>query len=59
MSVALIWFVTAKAAWALFTMAGIFGFAYGGIAVSHSPLIAELFGLKSHGLILAFSTSVL
>jgi len=51
MSVALIWFVTAKAAWALFTMAGIFGFAYGGIAVSHSPLIAELFGLKSHGLI--------
>jgi len=51
MSVALIWFVTAKAAWVLFTMAGIFGFAYGGIAVSHSPLIAELFGLKSHGLI--------
>lgn len=29
----------------------IFGFGYGGIAVSHSPLIAEMFGLKAHGLI--------
>jgi MFS family permease len=51
MSLALIWLVTAKAAWMLFSAAGIFGFAFGGIAVSHSPIIAELFGLKSHGLI--------
>lgn len=29
----------------------VFGFGYGGIAVSHSPLIAEMFGLKAHGLI--------
>jgi len=30
---------------------GIFGFAFGSIAVSHSPLLAELVGLRSHGLI--------
>ncbi len=51
MSVALICLVPAKIAWMLFLIAGIFGFAYGGITVSHSPLLAELFGLRSHGLI--------
>ena len=51
MSVALIWLVTAQTAWMLFWIAGIFGFAFGGCAVSHSPLVAELFGLRSHGLI--------
>ena len=29
----------------------IFGFAQGGVAPSESPLVASLFGLKSHGLI--------
>jgi MFS family permease len=48
---ALIWLIPAKTAWMLFAYGGVFGFALGGIAVSHSPLIAELFGLKSHGLI--------
>jgi MFS family permease len=51
MCVALIWLVPAKTAWMLFANGGFFGFAIGGIAVSHSPLIAELFGLRSHGLI--------
>jgi len=51
MSAALIWLVPAQTAWMLFSIAGIFGFAYGGVSVSHSPLIAELFGLRSHGLI--------
>lgn len=59
MSVALIWLVPAKIAWMLFLIAGMFGFAYGGIAVSHSPLVAELFGLRSHGLIFGvFAISV-
>jgi MFS family permease len=49
--VALIWLLPAKTAWMLFVFGGCFGFALGGIAVSHSPLIAELFGLRSHGLI--------
>jgi len=59
MSVALIWLVPAKTAWMLFSIAGIFGFAYGGCAVSHSPLVAELFGLRSHGLMFGvFNVSV-
>jgi MFS family permease len=51
MCLALIWLVPAKTAWMLLSSACIFGFGFGGIAVSHSPLIAELFGLRSHGLI--------
>jgi MFS family permease len=30
---------------------GGFGIAYGGSAVSHSPIVALLFGLRAHGLI--------
>ena len=51
MSLALIGLVPALIAWMLFLIAGLFGFAFGGIAVSHSPLVAELFGLRSHGVI--------
>jgi MFS family permease len=59
MSVALIGLVSAKIGWILFLIAGLFGFAYGSIAVSHSPLVAELFGLRSHGLIFGvFAVSV-
>ena len=50
-SAALIWLVPAKTEWMLFPIAGIFGLGYGGVSVSHSPLTAELFGLKSHGMI--------
>ena len=58
-SAALIGLVPAKMGWMLFSIAGLFGFAYGGIAVSHAPLVAELFGLRSHGMIFgALSTSV-
>jgi len=59
MSIALICLAPAKMAWLPFLIAGIFGFAYGGIAVSHSPLLAELFGLRSHALIFGvFAISV-
>jgi MFS family permease len=60
MSTALIWLVPAKTPWMLFSIAGIFGFAFGGCAVSQSPLIAELFGLRSHGMIFGvFTVSVM
>jgi MFS family permease len=45
----------------LFLFAAVFGFAYGGCVTSESPLVAELFGLKSHGVILgviAFSFTI-
>jgi MFS family permease len=51
MSAALICLAPAKMAWMLFLLTGLFGFAFGSIAVSHSPLLAELVGLRSHGLI--------
>lgn len=59
-SVSLSGLVSARTMWVLFLMAGVFGFGYGGITVSHSPIIAELFGLKSHGFIFGvFDISVM
>ena len=51
MSAALFWLVPAKEVWELYLFAVVFGFAFG-CAASESPLVAELFGLSSHGLIL-------
>ena len=51
MSAALFWLVPAVEVWQLYLFAGVFGFAYGGLNTIESPLAAELFGLKSHGLI--------
>jgi MFS family permease len=44
--------VPAKEVWGLYLFAVVFGFAFGGCATSESPLVAGLFGLSSHGLIL-------
>jgi len=50
-SAALFWLVPATEVWMLYLFAVVFGFAQGGCATTESPLIAELFGLSSHGLI--------
>ena len=42
----------------LYLFAAIFGFAYGGLITLKSPMIAELFGLRSHGVILGASSVV-
>jgi len=52
MAAALFWLVPAKELWGLYLFAVVFGFAFGGCATSESPLVARLFGLSSHGLIL-------
>jgi MFS family permease len=39
----------ASGIWMFFVFAAIFGFAQGGMGTSESPLIANLFGLSSHG----------
>jgi MFS family permease len=41
-----------QAHWAFFVLAVMIGFSQGGIGTSQSPLVASLFGLRSHGLIL-------
>jgi MFS family permease len=50
-SAASFWLLLGKREWELYLFALVFGFGLGA-GVSHSPLIAELFGLTSHGLIL-------
>jgi len=47
--VASIWLQQAGEAWMLYPFATIYGFAHGGFFALLSPLVAELFGLKSHG----------
>lgn len=48
-----------KGAWTLYFFGVIFGFAYGGLAAIQSPLIADLFGLISHGSIFGIITFVI
>jgi MFS family permease len=52
MSGVLFWLVVAGELWMLYLFAVIFGFAYGGLAALESPIVAEWFGLSSHGVIL-------
>ena len=50
-SATLFWLTLATREWILYTFAVVFGFAYGGFAATAGPLVAELFGLRSLGLI--------
>ncbi|MFH1479878.1 MAG: MFS transporter [Pseudomonadota bacterium] len=52
MSVALFWLLKADKEWMFYVFSIVFGFAYGGCVVSESPIVALMFGLSSHGLIL-------
>lgn len=56
MSGALFWLVVAGELWMLYLFAVIFGFAYGGLAAMESPIVAELFGLRSHGVIMGVAS---
>jgi len=52
MSVALVWLTVIKEVWMFYLFAAIIGLGCGGIPVLMSPIVAELFGLSSHGAIL-------
>jgi MFS family permease len=54
MGSALFFLIPSKMVWTLFVLAGVFGFANGTCVASQSPLVALLFGLSSHGVILGF-----
>jgi MFS family permease len=59
MAITLFCLMLVKNFWILYLIVGGFGFAYGGCAVSHSPIVAMLFGLRAHGLIFGiFGVSV-
>ncbi len=48
---ALFWLLAAKELWMLYLFAVAFAFAHGGHVPLGSPIVAELFGLSSHGVI--------
>jgi len=52
MLVSLLWLLIAKELWMFYLFAALFGFAYGGIVALEALLVADLFGLKSHGIVL-------
>ena len=51
MIASLLWLVRMSDPWMFFAFAAIFGFAYGGLATAHAPLVAWLFGMKRHGVV--------
>jgi len=46
---ALLWLQIAKTLWMLLIFAAIYGVAHGGFYTAFSPIVAEFFGIKSHG----------
>ncbi len=52
MSLSLFWVLFTTSVWGLYLFTLAFGAAYGGCAISQPLLVAELFGVKSHGVIL-------
>lgn len=52
----LAWLLVAKELWMLYLFAAVFGFGYGGTSALMSPTVAEVFGLRSHGVILGVIT---
>ncbi len=51
MAIAIFWLQFARELWMFYFFALIFGFGYGGSVAVESPLVADFFGLKSHGAI--------
>ena len=49
-----VFLIFAQTAESIYIGAAIFGFSYGAITVSISPMTAALFGLRSHGMIMGF-----
>ena len=52
MMVTLFWLLMAKELWMLLLFGVVFGFGHGGMATLESPIVAHVFGMRSHGAIL-------
>ncbi len=50
----LVWLQFAKELWMLYLFAVIFGFVWGGAFVPISPMVAELYGMRAHGVLFGF-----
>ncbi len=58
MGAAVAWLFYAKELWALYLFSIAFGVGYGGLVSTQSPIVADLFGMKSHGIILGVIVSI-
>ncbi len=47
--VSLLWLIKADVLWKLYLFAGIYGIGHGGFFTAISPIMVELFGIRSHG----------
>ena len=54
MAIILFWVIAAREVWMLYLFAIVFGITYGGFSALEQPVIAELFGLRSLGLLSGF-----
>ena len=54
MLVSLLWLLLAKDLWMLYLFGVIFGLGHGGMATMESPMVAKIFGMRSHGVLLGF-----
>jgi len=52
----LAWLLVARELWMLHLFAIVFGFGYGGMSALMPPTVVELFGLRSHGVVLGVIT---
>jgi MFS family permease len=52
MMLSLFWLQVAGDLWILILIAIAFGFSHGGLATMESPMVAHIFGMRSHGTIL-------
>ncbi|MBN2239754.1 MAG: MFS transporter [Dehalococcoidales bacterium] len=59
MVAAFVWIFFSKEMWAFYLFAIAFGAGYGGLVSSQSPIVADLFGMKSHGVILGVIVSLI
>ncbi|UCD08534.1 MAG: MFS transporter [Dehalococcoidales bacterium] len=59
MAIAVLWLFIAREMWMFYIFGAIFGFGYGGMVASQSPIVADLFGMRSHGVILGVIVSVI
>jgi MFS family permease len=55
MGLSFVWVIPAKSEWSVYLFSIAFGFSYGGMQVLFSPIVAQLFGTRSHGVILGTS----
>jgi MFS family permease len=49
--IVLLWLQLSKELWMLYLFAAVYGFTHGGFFTVISPIVAEYFGLRSHGLL--------